>query len=187
MNQRFDDEQKEIVDYINTLKRDLKKPTGRKGRWNKYIGDVTNNIVVSYLSGHLPDGCLAAGPGVYVEGVANEFDVLITDKKAEHIKFSRAYPRDFVYMAVEVKERGFFYKKTEAERLIREARDDLLENLGRIPLLYITLHESPTLMGATRRVYGNDAFFLSTGTYKHLRIIEGEWQRFVNSVCTLIA
>lgn len=182
MDQKFEHEQKEIVDRINTIKKELAKSTGRKGKWNKYLGDVTNRVVIHYLTKYMPDNCLVVGPAVYIEGIGSEFDVLVVDKNVEPIEFSSAYPRDSVRLAIEVKERGFFYKKAEADQLIRKARDYVLENLEDIPFLYITLHESETIMRATRRVYGDDAFFLSTGTGSHLEIVSQEWKRFVETV-----
>jgi hypothetical protein len=182
MDQKFEDEQKEIVLRINTIKEKLAKSTGRKGKWNKYLGDVTNKVVIHYLTKYVPDSCLVVGPAVYIEGVGNEFDVLVVDYNVEPIEFSSAYPRDSVRLAIEVKERGFFYKKEKADQLIKEARDYVLENLEGIPFLYITLHESERIMEATRRVYGPNAFFLSTGTGSHLRIVPQEWNRFVETV-----
>jgi NurA-like 5'-3' nuclease len=179
MNQPFESEQKEIVDHVNAMKKDLKKVTGRKGRWNKYLGSATNIIIVEYLNKHLPEGYLAVGPGVYVEGVPKEFDIIVVDAQAEPISLTNAYSKDSVYVAIEVKERGFFHDKLEAEQKIREGRNKVLANLEEIPFLYITLHESESIMKATRRVFGENAFFLSTASGCNLKILQGEWDRFV--------
>lgn len=182
IDQKFENEQKEIVDLVNKRKKGLAMSIGFKGKWNKYVGDVTNRVIIHYLAKYVPDNCLVVGPAVYIEGIGNEFDILIVDKNAEPVDFSSAYPRDSVRSAIEVKERGFFYKKAEADQHIGQARDRIIKNIGDIPLLYITVHESESIMRATRRVYGDDAFFLSTGSPNHLQIITHEWQRFAETV-----
>lgn len=186
MDQTFENEQREIVDLVNKRKEELAKSTGSKGKWNKYVGDLTNRVVIHYLAKCVPDNYVVVGPAVYIEGVGIEFDILIVGKNVEPVDFSNAYPRNSVRLAIEVKERGFFYTKAEADQYISQARNHIIGNLGDITFLYITMHESEKLMRATRRVYGDDAFFLSTGSQNQLQIIAHEWQRFVETVRSIV-
>jgi len=180
-----DNEQKEIVGSVKNLKAP-EGETHRKGKWNKFFGDATNRMIIDYLENHLPDGFTAIGPGAYIEEVARELDLIIVRQGATPIRFTNAYHRDSVYIVVEVKRRGVFYKKREAEERMREHRDELIHSLSGLPLLYITVHESEKLIEATRQVYGENAFFLSTG-YEYKKVLLGEWRRFVNAVLGILS
>jgi len=176
----FEKEQKKMVDYVKKLGFP-KDEVHRKGEWNKFFGDVANRVVVKILNKHLPKDYAAIGPGAYVEGVPSEFDMIIVKKHAKPSEFTNAYPRSSVLTVVEVKRTGVFYKKEEADEKMREHRQKLAASLKDIPLFYITFHESERLMEATKRVYGDSAFFMSTGTNYSI-ILSGEWRRFVESI-----
>lgn len=180
----FDREQVEMVDYIKNLSYP-KEESHKKGEWNKYFGDVTNRLVVESLNNHLPKDYLAIGPGAYVEGTSHEFDILIVRKNVSPVRFTNAYPRTSVLAAVEVKKTGIIEKKEQAEEKMRKHRKRLVESIKGIPLFYITFHESEKLIYATKAVFGDSAFFMSTGT-NYGMIISGEWKRFVETVLSVL-
>lgn len=186
MNKELQAEQTEIVKYANELKWNLPKLADGKRKWNKYLGSVTNILVIDKLNAHLPNDFRAIGPSVFIEGVPNEFDIIIVQKKTKPFIHTNSYPRSSTKAAIEVKKTGFFHNKREAEEKMRIQREKLLENLQGIPDLYITLHENETLMRATRRVYGENAFFLSTRSGKNLQVIPREWERFLQAVLSII-
>lgn len=180
----YDQEQEEIVQTIKNLK-PPKGESPRRGKWNKFLGDTTNRVVLAYLRKYIPNGFTAIGPGVYIEGLSTEFDSIIISKQAEPIKFTNAYPIESVSVVIEVKKTGVFYKKEEAEEEMRKHRDKLITGLKELPLLYLTGHESERLIEATRQVYGDTAFFLSTGR-DFSQILQNEWKRFVEAVLLIL-
>ena len=179
----LDAEQIEMVDYVRKLAPSEK--VHRKGEWNKFFGDVTNRLVLEGIAKHIPKDFAATGPGSYIEGIASEFDALIVKKGTLPAKLTNAFHRSSVLLAIEVKRRGVFYKKEEAEHEMRQHHLRLLKGLEEIPLLYITFHESEKLIYATKSVYGDYAFFMSTGT-DYRQIIPGEWKRFVLTVLSIL-
>jgi len=186
MNERLQREQKEIVDYVNREKQNLPQLKNRKRAWNKYVGNLANTTIIHHLNIHMVGDSVAVGPSIFIEGVPTEFDVLLVKKKAGPLTQINAYPRPSVKVAIEVKERGLFDKKIEAEEKLRRKLEILNHDLQGIPYLYITLHESETLIRATKRVLGRNAFFLSTGSNRNLEIITGEWERFLQTVQSII-
>lgn len=171
----FDEEQEEILSKIAGLRR---KNTYR-GQWNKFLGDVTNRIIIHYLNGHLPYKFVARGPGVYIEDVARELDIIVVDKDAEANELTNAYQKKDVHLVVEVKTTGVFYKKVEASYIMRKKLQGFLNELGGIPMLYLTAHESERMSWETVEAYGEKAFFLELGVRGGKRINKGEWKRFV--------
>lgn len=180
----FEKEQVEMVEYTKKLGVP-KEMVHKKGEWNKFFGDVANRITIEHLNKYLPTDHVAIGPGAYIEGVAREFDMIIVNKRSEPLKFTNAFPRGSVVAAVEVKRTGVFYKKEEAEERMRQHYQKLVAKLEEIPLFYITFHESEKLMEATKRVYGDSAFFLSTGTDYGIILLK-EWRRFVEKIISMI-
>jgi hypothetical protein len=180
----FDKEQSEMLEYVRAL-RLPKEKSYKKGEWNKYVGDVTNRVVVESLAKHLPRGCRAIGPGAYVEGISTEFDMLIVKSSIAPAKFTNAYPRVSVLAAVEVKKTGVLDKKDLAEDMMREHRQKLVDALKEIPLFYITFHESERLIATTKKVYRDNACFMSTGTNYGI-VVSGEWKRFVELILSVL-
>jgi hypothetical protein len=186
MSKILQKEQKDIVDYVNARKRNLPQLEGRKRVWNKYVGDLANKVLVNHLNSHLTGNFTAVGPSVFIEGAPTEFDLIIVRKEAKPLFQVNAYPRPSVKAAIEVKERGLFVQKIKADELLLRRLQILGQDLQGIRYLYITFHESETLIRATRRVLGEDAFFLSTGSSKNLEIISGEWERFLQTIQSIV-
>lgn len=186
MSERLQKEQKDIVDYVNAEKRNLPRLEGRKRVWNKYVGDLANTVLINYVNSHLTGDFTAVGPSVFIEGAPTEFDLIIVKKEAKPLFQINAYPRSSVKAAIEVKERGLFVKKIKADELLRRRLQILNQDLQGIQYLYITFHESETLINATKRVLGENAFFLSTGSNKNLEIISGEWERFLQTIQSVL-
>ena len=115
MIRNLDEEQIEMVNLVNSLKHELPRLLNRNRAWNKYVGCQTNNTLIKYLNTHIADGFRAVGPSVFIENAPTEFDSLIVKGEDKSLTNIRAYPRPSVEIAIEVKDRGLFDKKIEAE------------------------------------------------------------------------
>ena len=108
----LNDEQCEILDIINAYCRELGKG------WNKFKGDVVCRIVQQYIRRHLPSDLKVVGPSVYLEGIPNEFDLLIVDALAKPKKLTASFNPASVHYALEVK-KGGVYGPEDPKRISR--------------------------------------------------------------------
>jgi hypothetical protein len=185
--QDLNDEQNAMVNTINQQKQALQRREHRNRAWNKYVGYNTNSLLIKHLNSHLVEGFKAVGPSVFIQNTPTEFDTLVIETNQVNLAESQMLPRNSVRLAIEVKDRGLFDKKSEVPNILRQKLAIINEDLQRIPYFYITFHESPRLIESTREVFGKErAFFLSTGSNANLTIISGEWERFVNSINAIL-
>lgn len=182
----LENEQVAIVKLVNSEKSKLPQLKNRNRAWNKYVGNKTNIVLMGYLNARIAAGFKAVGPSVFIEHAPTEFDSLVLNWKHNFDNVT-VYPRNRVKIAIEVKDRGLFDKKIEVEPKLRKKMENIVQDLQGIPYLYVTFHESEKLIEATRNVLGPNAFFLSTGSEKNLKIITGEWARFITTVNSVLS
>lgn len=171
MQKSYEEDQREIWETSQRLN------TSHTGRsWYKYKGSLINRLIIRLLQRHTEDYSVV-GPNVFIDGFPTEFDILVVKRNATPIGDTNAYKKDDVKLVIEIKKHGFYYKKIEGERKIKEYFKPF-ENTKK-SFLYLTVQESSTFIIATRNVIDNRAFFLGVSSRNP---IEGEWERFVISV-----
>ena len=175
MDLSIDEEQKEIV----RISDELSKIHGRN--CFRYKGDVVARTVISLLEPHVVGSCSVAGPSVYVEGYPTEFDALVVEKGASPVPRTAAYKKDDVKLLIEIKKHGFYFRKIKGEYEIGKYFQ-AFRDVGK-PFLYLTVRESSTFISATRKILGEDSYFLGVS---HGKLTEGEWNRFVVRVSGLL-
>lgn len=133
----LDDEQCEILQIIDAYCKELGKG------WNKFKGDVVCRIVKEYIRRHISPDLKVVGPSVYLEGVPNEFDLLIVDALAKPKKLTASFEPASVHYALEVK-KGGVYGPDQPKR-ISSIFDLVTSKHPHIKCAYLTAEEVHTI------------------------------------------
>jgi len=110
---------------------------------------------------------------------------MIVDKNAKPMgiksDYPGAYPKKSVKLLIEVKASGLYYPNKTFISTLQQHFQKIQGAVGK-PSLYLSIWESAPKSAMTRTVLGNSAFILKEGN----RIIQNEWQNFVNTVIATI-
>jgi len=172
-------ELEEMIGMIDKIRDEYR---GRGLSWNRFRGDVTARIVAHYLKQHIPEDVKIVQLA-WIEGCANEFDILIVDKDAKPIDFTSAYPKDQVRLLIEVKASGIFYKRDEVKKRLSELFKTWRDKTGK-PVLYLSIWEARAHIEEVLKALGKDTAFMLVAEKKGLK--HDEWERFVERVNVLL-
>ena len=156
-----------------------------KGRgWNKFRGYVSERIVAYFLKKHLPNNVKLVR-SAFVDGCKHEFDLMIVEKNAKPMSFTRnypgAYPKNQVKLLIEVKASGLYYPNRTFQSNLTNFFQKIRNSTGK-PFLYLSIWESRPRSRMTRGVLGSSAFILKEGR----SVVLNEWQNFVSHVVSTI-
>lgn len=128
-----------IFSIIETIK---KKCQGKE--WNKFYGDTVCRIFIEFIAKEVAGSYRVVGPNAYICGFPTEFDILIVDATARHIRFTNAFRPQEVKCGIESKAHGIFAGRADIKNQIKKIKDCFVKVNEKHPdilFFYLTYEE----------------------------------------------
>jgi len=137
---RFETEQADIVEVIESRERRSEGLEENGLRWDKYNEDLACRVVKEFLKKHLPKEVKVVGPNVYIDGYPTEFDLLLVTEDAIPAAFTNAYRDRDVRFIIDVKSHG--YTDLEFPSKLLSEFETLTERYKNLNCTYLTIRET---------------------------------------------
>ena len=187
---RFESEQADIVNIVESRERRSEGVEETGSQWNKFNGDLACRVVKEFLKKHLPKEVKVVGPNVYIDGYPTEFDLLLVTEDAIPAAFTNAYRDRDVRFIIQMKSHR--YTNLEFPSKLLSEFKALTERYKNLNCTYLTIRETLTHnreasishIEELKKVLEPKYRAFCLAESRAQEIIPGQWRQFVNHVST---